>query len=63
MGLFRGEIILQMAIRVRIIKGSYKALCAAESEPEEGDVYLNDGMHRALSDRFWDDFRKMGFIN
>ncbi len=58
-----------MAIRIRKVKNSrtasgfsYVALCAAESEVEEGDLYLDDGMHGALSDKFTDDFMSMGFI-
>lgn len=58
-----------MAIRIRIVKNdkaiggfSYVALCAAESLPEIGDVYLDDGMHNALSDKFTTDFKEMGFI-
>ena len=50
-----------MAIRIRYIDGSYAALCAAKSEPMEGDIYLNDGMHTALTKKFETDFRKMGF--
>lgn len=57
-----------MAIRLRKQKGSgiggfhYIALCAAESTAEDEDIYLNDGMHEALSDKFAKDFKKMGFI-
>jgi len=53
-----------MAIRIRFNEaGHYVALCAAESKPEKGDIYLNDGMHTALSEKFTKDFRSMGFIN
>ena len=52
-----------MAIRIRRIKNekaiggfSYIALCAAKSKSEEGDIYLDDGMHHALHRKFWDDF-------
>ena len=41
---------------------SYVALCAAESLPEEGDVYLNDSMHGALTEKFEKDFKQMGFM-
>ena len=51
-----------MAIRIRKRDGDYVALCAAESKPKRGDIYLNDGMHEALSKKFESDFRKMGFI-
>ncbi len=59
-----------MAIRIRKIKSdisfsgfSYVALCAAKSKQKKGDIYLDDGMHEALSDKFDKDFREMGFIN
>ena len=57
-----------MAIRIRKQKGEgtdgfhYIALCAAESKPQEGDIYLDDGVHEALSEKFRMDFRSMGFI-
>jgi len=52
-----------MAIRIRKRDGGYVALCAAESKPKRGDIYLNDGMHTALTKKFDEDFKKMGFIN
>ncbi len=59
-----------MAIRIRKVPSnitksgfSYVALCAAEHEAEEGDLYLDDGMHEALSDKFRKDFKQMGFID
>ncbi len=62
-----------MAIRIRKVKlsraeiprgtrWSYVALCAARTNPEEGDIYLNDGMHHALTKKFEADFKKMGFL-
>ena len=51
-----------MAIRIRMKDGKYVALCAAEHEAEKGDLYLNDGMHEALSDKFEVDFGSMGFL-
>jgi len=58
-----------MAIRVRKIENknatggfSYIALCAAETKPEPGDLYLDDSVHHALSGKFYDDHVKMGFI-
>ena len=50
-----------MAIRIRKIKDETVALCAAKSKPEEGDIYLDDGMHHALTVKFEKDFRSMGF--
>jgi len=51
-----------MAIRIRRLKTGYIALCAAESKAQEGDIYLNDGIHTALTKKFDKDFRTMGFI-
>ena len=57
-----------MAIRIRKIKNSrtksgfsYIALCAAEHKSQKGDLYLNDGKHEALSEKFTEDFKLMGF--
>ena len=51
-----------MAIRIRKVNGKIIALCAAKSKPKEGDIYLDDGMHHALSIKFEHDFRSMGFL-
>jgi len=51
-----------MAIRIRIAKGKTMALCAAETKPEEGDLYLDDNIHHALSQKFHDDFVCEGLI-
>jgi len=51
-----------MAIRIRKVNKELVALCAAESDPEPGDLYLNDNVHHALSQKFEADFRKMGFF-
>lgn len=37
-----------MAIRLRTVDGVRLALCAAETDPEPGDVYLDDADDRAL---------------
>lgn len=52
-----------MAIRLRTVNGVRVALCAAESDPLPGDVYLDDGDHHALSTKFGLDWRDMGFID
>jgi len=52
-----------MAIRIRKGKNGFIALCAAESKAKKGDIYLNDGMHKALGDKFYNDYIKMGYIN
>lgn len=37
-----------MAIRLRTINGRWVALCATETDPAEGDVYLDDNQDRAI---------------
>ncbi len=51
-----------MAIRIRKLDGELVALCAAEHEAAEGDIYLHDGVHHALSKKFHADFKAMGFL-
>jgi hypothetical protein len=51
-----------MAIRIRKRDGGYVALCAAESRAKRGDIYLNDGIHGALTKKFEADFITMGFM-
>lgn len=41
-----------MSIRLRSIAGIRVALCAAETDPLPGDVYLDDGDHYALAAKF-----------
>lgn len=45
-----------MAIRLRTVGGVRVALCAAETDPEPGDVYLDDADHYALSAKFAQDW-------
>lgn len=52
-----------MAIRIREINGYTVALCAAKTEAKEGDVYLHDGIHHALSTKFGVDFSSQGDMN
>jgi len=52
-----------MAIRIRKIKGGLIALCAAEFVAQDGDLYLDDNIHHALSIKFHDDFVEEGVIN
>ena len=51
-----------MAIRIRKVDGHVVALCAAETKPEPGDLYLDDAVHHALDEKFYADYEKMGFI-
>lgn len=45
-----------MAIRIRIVDGVPVALCAARSVAKPGDLYLDDGQHYALAEKFWKDY-------
>ena len=51
-----------MAIRVRKIKDKLVALCAAEYQEKEGDIYLDDNVHHALTLKFMADFKKMDLL-
>lgn len=48
-----------MAIRLRMIDDQWIALCAARSVESPGDIYLDDGMHSALGEKFARDFNEM----
>lgn len=52
-----------MAIRIRVIEGCTVALCAAVTEEKEGDLYLDDGVHHALSTKFGVDWVEEGFLD
>jgi len=52
-----------VAIRIRTICGFRVALCAAETDPEEGDVYLDDADHYALSAKFMRDCQENGLMS
>ena len=49
-----------MAIRIREIEGHTVALCAAKTKAKEGDIYLDDGAHHALSTKFGVDWVSEG---
>ena len=51
-----------MAIRIRKIGDEIVALCAAKHKYQEGDLYLNDNIHHALTNKFHNDFKEMGFL-
>ena len=51
-----------MAIRIRKIRGRLVALCAARTRPETEDIYLDDGVHHALTTKFVVDFESEGFL-
>ncbi|MES2359997.1 MAG: hypothetical protein V4529_16780 [Gemmatimonadota bacterium] len=49
-----------MSIRLRVVDGVLVALCAARSVEKPGDVYLDDGQHYALAEKFWNDYPQCG---
>lgn len=49
----------QVAIRIRVVNGTTVAICAARSVPKEGDIYLDDAIHEALSNKFARDYNGM----
>jgi hypothetical protein len=51
-----------MAIRIRKIGDRTIAICAARSIPKEGDIYIDDAMHHALTNKFARDFAEEGFM-
>lgn len=46
-----------MAIRLRLVSGWWVALCAVESDAKEGDIYLDDSQHFALTTKFFEDYQ------
>jgi hypothetical protein len=48
-----------MAIRIRVVDGVTVALCAARSIAKPGDIYLDDAVHEALSNKFSRDYNEM----
>jgi len=52
-----------VAIRIRTVKGQTIALCAACTKPKDGDLYLDDSVHHALSTKFGLDWYEEGRVN
>lgn len=53
-----------MAIRVRRMPdGWLVALCAAKSKEKEGDLYLDDEIHYALSQKYWRDYDEITIVD
>ena len=60
-----------MAIRLRIVEVVSDigidhirvALCAAKTEPENGDIYLDDGWHYAISQKYWRDYDEIAITD
>ena len=51
-----------MAIRIRKVDGKIVALCAAKFPYKKGDIYLNDNIHHALTEKFKMDFKEEELI-
>lgn len=51
-----------MAIRIRTVAGCVVALCAAETDEQPGDVYLDDAAHHALTTKFGLDWQSEGLL-
>lgn len=51
-----------MAIRIRNINGCTIAICAAMSEGKDGDIYLDDNVHHALTTKFGLDWQSEGLL-
>ena len=56
----RGERKCNMAMRLRRIGGSWKALCAAGTEALPGDLYLDDAQDRAIRQKIEADWNSEG---
>lgn len=52
-----------MAIRLRMVNGTAIALCAAKTETEEGDIYLDDMWHYAISQKYWRDYEEIKIVD
>lgn len=51
-----------MSIRIRTVNGMRVALCAAETDPAPGDIYLDDADHYALAAKFMRDWQESGLM-
>ncbi len=52
-----------MAIRLRTVNGVKVALCAAKSRPVMGDIYIDDGFHYAISQKYWRDYDEIDIVD
>ena len=46
----------RVSIRIRVVDGVTIAVCAVETDPQPGDIYLDDAVHEALADKFASDW-------
>ena len=52
-----------MAIRVRLLKGKWVAFCAAITDPEPKDLYIDDAQDHALRRKYIADYLREGLIS
>jgi len=52
-----------MAIRLREVNGVMVALCAAKTTSEPGDIYLDDRLHYAISQKYWRDYEEIKIVD
>ena len=52
-----------MAMRLRTINGVPVALCAAKSHPVQGDTYISDAFHYAISQKYWRDYDEIDIVD
>ena len=52
-----------MAMRLRQVNGVWIALCAAKYGKRSNDVYLDDGQHQAITEKYLRDWKKNGLIS
>ena len=48
-----------MAIRIRRCRIGLVAFCASETKKMKGDLYLDDEVHDALTEKFMEDFKDL----
>ncbi len=52
-----------MAIRLRTVNGIHVALCAAKTSPIQGDIYIDDAFHYAISQKYWRDYDEIEIVD
>ena len=53
-----------MSIRIRRAEdGQLVALCAAKSSEQDGDIYMDDEVHYALTQKFWRDYDEVAIVD
>jgi hypothetical protein len=52
-----------VAIRLRTVNGVHVALCAAKTKHIQGDIYLDDAWHYAISQKYWRDYDEIDIVD